>query len=154
MLTVAGTGGSGADRWAQLAEVLGIEATYVPVSGGVGKMMPMLAGSHVDAAATGANHATKHKAIVNAILLAGENSVDTLPGVPTEPDWNYVVTWGIMAPPGTPADIVEALNGALNTAASKPEVRDALLKGGYVPHIQTVDEVNAFMAREIAKLAD
>jgi tripartite-type tricarboxylate transporter receptor subunit TctC len=154
MLTVAGTGGSGADRWAQLEEVLGIETTYVPVSGGVGKMMPMLAGSHVDGAATGANHATKHKAIVNAILLAGENPVETLPGVPTEPDWNYVVTWGIMAPPGTPADIVEALNAALNTAAAKPEVRNALVAGGYVPHIQTVDEVNAFMAKEIAKLSN
>jgi tripartite-type tricarboxylate transporter receptor subunit TctC len=59
-----------------------------------------------------------------------------------------------MAPPGTPADYVEALNGALNSAASAPEVRDALLKGGYVPHIQTVAEVNAFMADEIAKLAD
>jgi len=154
MLTVAGTGGSGADRWAQLAEVLGIEATYVPVSGGVGKMMPMLAGSHVDAAATGANHATKHSGIVDSILIAGPNEVSTLPGVPTEPDWNYVVTWGIMAPPGTPADVVEDLNAALNSAASKPEVRDALLKGGYVPHIQTVAEVNAFMADEIAKLAD
>ena len=86
--------------------------------------------------------------------VAGENEVQTLPGVPTNPEWAYVVTWGIMAPPGTPADIVEELNAALNSAASKPEVRDALINGGYVTHNQTVEEVNAFMAREIAKLAN
>ena len=37
MLTVAGTGGSGLSRWNQLESVLGIETTYVPVGGGVGK---------------------------------------------------------------------------------------------------------------------
>ena len=114
----------------------------------------MLAGSHVDGAATGANHATKHKAIVDAILVAGANEVPTLPGVPNEPDWNYVITWGLMAPPGTPSDIVETLNAALRSAASDPAVQDALTKGGYVTHDLTVAEVNAFMDAEIAKYAD
>ena len=154
MLTVAGTGGSGLSRWNQLESVLGIETTYVPVGGGVGKMIPMLAGSHVDGAATGANHATKHKGIVDAILVAGPNEVPTLPGVPNEPDWNYVITWGLMAPPGTPSDIVETLNAALRSAASDPAVQDALTKGGYVTHDMTVAEVNAFMDAEIAKYAD
>jgi tripartite-type tricarboxylate transporter receptor subunit TctC len=154
MLTVAGTGGSGLSRWNQLEEVLGIETTYVPVGGGVGKMIPMLAGSHIDGAATGSNHGTKHKAIVNTILLAGENPVSTLPGVPTEPDWNYVITWGLMAPPGTPADVVETLNAAMNSAAQSSSVQDALLNGGYVSHNMSVAEVNAFMDGEIAKYAD
>ena len=124
MLTVAGVGSTGANRWGGLAEILGIETTYVPVSGGVGKMMPMLAGSH--------------------------DEVATLPGVPTEPAWTYVTTWGIMAPPGTPADIVAKLNSALREAATDASVRDALVKGGYNPIIQTVDEVNAFMDAQIA----
>jgi tripartite-type tricarboxylate transporter receptor subunit TctC len=154
MLTVAGTGGSGLSRWNQLEEVLGIETTYVPVGGGVGKMIPMLAGSHIDGAATGANHATKHKAIVNAILVAGANEVPTLPGIPNEPDWNYVITWGLMAPPGTPADVVETLNAAMNSAAQSSSVQEALINGGYVPHNMSVAETNAFMDGEIAKYAD
>jgi tripartite-type tricarboxylate transporter receptor subunit TctC len=154
MLTVAGTGGSGLSRWNQLEEVLGIETTYVPVGGGVGKMIPMLAGSHIDGAATGANHATKHKAIVNAILVAGANEVPTLPGIPNEPDWNYVITWGLMAPPGTPADVVETLNAAMNSAAQSSSVQEALINGGYVPHNMSVAETNAFMDAEIAKYAD
>jgi tripartite-type tricarboxylate transporter receptor subunit TctC len=149
MLTVAGVGSTGADRWGGLAEILGIETTYVPVSGGVGKMMPMLAGSHVDGGMTASNHATKHKAIVKALVVAGNEEVSTLPGVPTEPQWRYVTTWGIMAPPGTPDDIVATLNAALNEAASDASVKDALLKGGYNTMIQSVDEVNAFMAANI-----
>ena len=149
MLTVAGVGSTGADRWGGLAEILGIETTYVPVSGGVGKMMPMLAGSHVDGGMTASNHATKNKAIVKALVVAGNDEVFTLPGVPTEPQWRYVTTWGIMAPPGTPDDIVATLNAALNEAASDASVKDALLKGGYNTMIQSVDEVNAFMAANI-----
>ena len=149
MLTVAGVGSTGADRWGGLAEILGIETTYVPVSGGVGKMMPMLAGSHVDGGMTASNHATKHKAIVKALVVAGNDEVSTLPGVPTEPQWRYVTTWGIMAPPGTPDDIVATLNAALKEAASDASVKDALLKGGYNTMIQSVDEVNAFMAANI-----
>ena len=113
-------------------------------------MMPMLAGSHVDGGMTASNHATKHKAIVKALVVAGNDEVSTLPGVPTEPQWRYVTTWGIMAPPGTPDDIVATLNAALNEAASDPSVKDALLKGGYNTMIQSVDEVNAFMAANIA----
>lgn len=149
MLTVAGVGGTGADRWGALADILGIETTYVPVSGGVGKMMPMLAGSHVDAGMTASNHATKHSSIVDALVVAGTQEVGTLKGVPFEPEWSYVTTWGIMAPPGTPADIIATLNAALNEAASDPSVADTLGKAGYNTIIQTVDEVNAFMDAQI-----
>ena len=149
MLTVAGVGGTGADRWGALADILGIDTTYVPVSGGVGKMMPMLAGSHVDAGMTASNHATKHKSIVDALVIAGKQEVTTLKGVPFEPKWSYVTTWGIMAPPGTPADIIATLNAALNEAASDSSVADALSNAGYNTIIQTVDEVNAFMDEQI-----
>ena len=149
MLTVAGVGGTGADRWGALADILGIDTTYVPVSGGVGKMMPMLAGSHVDAGMTASNHATTHKSIVDALVVAGKQEVTTLKGVPFEPKWSYVTTWGIMAPPGTPADIIATLNAALNEAASDASVADALSNAGYNTIIQTVDEVNAFMDEQI-----
>ena len=149
MLTVAGVGGTGADRWGALADILGIDTTYVPVSGGVGKMMPMLAGSHVDAGMTASNHATKHKSIVNGLVVAGKQEVTTLKGVPFEPKWSYVTTWGIMAPPGTPADIIATLNAALNEAASDASVADTLSNAGYNTIIQTVDEVNAFMDEQI-----
>ncbi len=134
-----------------MAEILDIQTTYVPVSGGVGDMMPMLAGSHVDAGMTASNHATKHKSIVNALVVAGSSEVPSLPGVPNEPQWGYVTTWGLMAPPGTPADVIEILNAALVEAASAPEVRDALIAGGYNPMIQTAAEAQAYVLAEMKR---
>lgn len=150
-LTVAGVGGTGAANWGDMAEILDIKTTYVPVSGGVGDMMPMLAGSHVDAGMTASNHATKHKAIVNALVVAGPSEVPSLPGVPNEPQWGYLTTWGLMAPPGTPADVIEILNAALVEAASAPEVREALIAGGYAPMIQTAAEAQAYVLAEMKR---
>ena len=59
-----------------------------------------------------------------------------------------------MAPPGTPADVVETLNAAMNSAAQSSSVQEALINGGYVPHNMSVAETNAFMDAEIAKYAD
>ena len=147
-LTVAGVGSTGGTNTAKLTKLLGIEISYVPVSGGVGKMIPMLAGNHVDAGVTSSSHAVKHSAIVNTLVVAGDSPSKMLPGAPNEPGWTYTTTWGIMAPPGTPDDIVEILNAALNKAT--PLVRDVVIKNGLTPMSQTVPEAKQFIADAIA----
>ena len=153
MLTVAGVGSTGADRWGGLAEILGIETTYVSVSGGVGKMMPMLQGKHVDAGMTASSHAVKHRATVDTIVVAGPKRVGALPSIPNEPRWNYMTTWGVMAPPGTPADRVAILNAALNKATAAPAVRDMVTKNGLVQLKQTPAEAKAFVAAAVKKFS-
>lgn len=148
-LTVAGVGSTGEANTANLTEVLGIDITYVPVSGGVGKMIPMLVGNHVDAGVTASNHAVKHAATVDALVLAGPKS-DSLPTVPNNEDWTYTTTWGIMAPPGTPDEIVAKLNDALNKAT--PPVRDTLIAAGYTPMTHTPAESKQFIADTIERL--
>jgi len=107
--------------------------------------------SHVDAGMTASNHAVKNSSIVDALVVAGPSEVGALPGVPNEPQWGYVTTWGLMAPPGTPADVIATLNAALNEAASAPEVREALIKNGYNPMIQTPAEATAYVKAEMAR---
>ena len=148
-LTVAGVGGTGEANTAKLMDFLGIEISYVPVSGGVGKMIPMLAGSHVDAGVTSSSHAVKHAATVNTLVLAGDSTSDSLPGVPNEPGWTYTTTWGVMAPPGTPDDIIATLNDALNKAT--PPVRDMVVQNGLVPMSQTPAEAAKFIADAITQ---
>ena len=104
-ITVAGVGSTGKVNMQALADILGIKYTYVPVSGGVGKMIPMLLGNHVNAGMTASNHAVKHKAKLDALVVAGSKQVPALGGVPNEAKWAYMTTWGVMAPPGTPADM-------------------------------------------------
>lgn len=152
-LTVAGVGSTGGRNFAELAKILGIETTYVPVSGGVGKMMPMLQGNHVDAGMTASNHAVKHKATVDTLLIAGPKSTAALPGVPNEPQWTYTTTWGIMAPPGTPADRVAKLNDALYQATAAPNVVKIVTDLGLVQMRQTPAEAAAYVDVAIKKFA-
>jgi tripartite-type tricarboxylate transporter receptor subunit TctC len=152
-LTVAGVGNTGAANYAELEEILGIKTTYVPVSGGVGKMMPMLQGNHVDAGMTASSHAVKHRATVDTLVLAGSEPSEALPGVPNEPRWTYTTTWGIMAPPGTPADRLAVLNAALNKATADPKVRDLVIKNGLSPMRQTPAEAKAYVEAAVKKFS-
>jgi len=152
-LTVAGVGNTGARNYGELAEILGIKTTYVPVSGGVGKMMPMLQGHHVDAGMTASSHAVKHRATVDTLVIAGPETSGALPGVPNEPKWTYITTWGVMAPPGTPADRIAVLNAALNKATADPNVRDMVTKNGLSQMRQTPAEAKAYVEAAMKKFS-
>lgn len=148
-VTIAGVGSTGEENTTSLTKkLLGIEISYVPVSGGVGKMIPMLAGNHVDAGVTSSSHAIKHAATVNTLVIAGDSTSESLPGVPNESRWTYTTTWGVMAPPGTPADIVAKLNDALNKAAVP--VKDMLVKNGLTPMRQTPEQARKFIQKAVA----
>ena len=142
-LTVAGVGNTGEVQTAQLTKLLGIKVSYVPVSGGVGKMIPMLVGNHVDAGITSSSHAVKHKSELNTLVIAGASPSESLPGVPNEAGWKMATTWGVMAPPGTPAAIVAKLNAALNKATVP--VRGIVIKNGLTPMRQTPEEAKKFV---------
>lgn len=153
-LTIAGVGASGLSNYALLVDSFGIEASYVPVSGGVGKIMPLLQGGHVDASMLSSSHATRHKETVRALVIAGD-AVPGLPGVPTAaslgyPDFAYGTTWGIMAPPGTPDDIVAKINEAVNAATADPKVREMQVKVGMTPLRMTPQEARQLVMDNIA----
>jgi putative tricarboxylic transport membrane protein len=147
-LTVAGVGNTGEEQAAGLTKLLGIKVSYVPVSGGVGKMIPMLLGNHVDAGVTSSSHAVKHKSELTTLVLAGATPSKSLPGVPTEAGWKMATTWGVMAPPGTPADVVAKLNAALNKATVP--VKGLIEKNGLTPLSQTPEEAKKFIQAAIA----
>jgi tripartite-type tricarboxylate transporter receptor subunit TctC len=154
-LTVAGVGASGLSNYAVLVEAFGIEATYVPVSGGVGKIMPLLQGGHVDAATLSSSHATRHKETVRALVVAHEKGVPGLPDVPSAdslgyPKFKYATTWGIMLPPGTPDDIVAKINEAVNAATADPKVRAMQVKVGMTPLRLTPQEARQLVMDNIA----
>jgi len=152
-LTVAGVGKTGSVNFAQLAGVLGIQVTYVPVSGGVGKLIPMLQGKHVDAGMVSSSHAVRHKATVDTIVIAGPSTSPALPGVPNEPKFAMSTTWGVMAPPGTPADRVAKLNVALNKATSDPKVKEIVSKNGLLQMRQTPAEAKAYVEVAMKKFS-
>jgi tripartite-type tricarboxylate transporter receptor subunit TctC len=149
-LTIAGTGSAGKANFAEIVTALGVKATYVPVSGGVGKILPYLQGGHVDAAVFASSHAVRHALTISALGLAGSVPSPAMPEVPTFESLGYkgfdmATTWGIMAPPGTPADVVKVLNAALQKAVADSTVKAAQIKNGLTPMSQTPEQARDFV---------
>jgi tripartite-type tricarboxylate transporter receptor subunit TctC len=79
-----------------------------------------------------------------------------LPDVPTMAESgiaDYVTTFwtGVVAPAGTPADVIGKLNGALNAGLKSPQLHDSLVKGGAQPAPGTPQDFANFIAAETRK---
>jgi tripartite-type tricarboxylate transporter receptor subunit TctC len=149
-VTIAGTGSTGKSAVAEIVKALGIKVTYVPVSKGVGMIVPYLEGGHVDAAEFASSHVLEHADVLRGLGIAGSDPSPALPGVPTFESLGYhgfvaATTWGVMAPPGTPPAIVEVLNKAVEKAVSDPSVQATLKKNGLTPMSQTSAQAKAFV---------
>ena len=156
-LTIAGTGITGKAAVAEIVKALDVKITYVPVSKGVGQILPYLEGGHVDAAEFASAHAVKHADVIRALGIAGSVPSPAMPGVPTFESLGYKgfvasTTWGIMAPPGTPAAIVKKLNAAVEKAVSDPSVQAALKKNGLTPMTQTPAKAKEFVLSSVKEV--
>ena len=69
-------------------------------------------------------------------------------------DDGYDTTYGIVAPSGTPADVVQILNSAMNDALRSEEVRTSLRQIGIEPTITTVSEFKALIEIEGPRWAE
>ncbi len=88
-------------------------------------------------------------------VLATTGKTRSMPNVPamTEILPGYEVTqwYGILAPAGTPKEIVERLNKELVTAVANPKVSQAFVRLGTKPVSSTSAEFSAFIKAEIAR---
>jgi tripartite-type tricarboxylate transporter receptor subunit TctC len=101
---------------------------------------------------------------VRALVVTGEMRSDSLPEVPTMKEAGFPSLtrgfWaGLLAPAGTPADIVNRLNAEINAALSTSEMKASLMKVGVAPtpgspqHFASliVDEIEAWkLAAKVA----
>jgi tripartite-type tricarboxylate transporter receptor subunit TctC len=147
-LTVAGVGEVGALLAAEVENSTGAAMSYVPVSGGVGEIVPALLGGHVDAAVIGAAHVAESDGSMRALAMTGDKRVPSLPDVPTYEEAGYGPatlgqSWGIIAPPGTPAEVVETWNGAVRDAIATEE--SAITEAGLIPLRQSPQEARSYM---------
>jgi tripartite-type tricarboxylate transporter receptor subunit TctC len=83
--------------------------------------------------------------------------VASLPDVPTTAEEGFptlrIVHWaGLLAPTGTPNDILEKMNAAVNAALKTPEVRQALERSSVDPGGGTRASFEKFTKDERARL--
>jgi tripartite-type tricarboxylate transporter receptor subunit TctC len=95
---------------------------------------------------------------VRALATTGAKRNPLTPDLPTvgETVAGYEATiWiGVMAPKGTPKEVVDFLNKAINTVIESPAVKETWLKQGAIPLVKTPAEFDAFLRQDIAKWAN
>ena len=95
---------------------------------------------------------------VRALGTTGDKRSAVLPDVPTVseagvPGYEATIWLGIMAPKGTPQDIIDRLNAEITKIMAKPAIREAWAKQGAVPMTMPPAEFDAFLRRDIDKWA-
>jgi tripartite-type tricarboxylate transporter receptor subunit TctC len=89
--------------------------------------------------------------------VTGKKRSPALPDVPTVaetvPGFEHTGWFGIMAPKGTPAAIVDKLNAEIRAIVDDPEVKAFWQKQGTDPLSMTPAEFNTFLLAEIDKWA-
>lgn len=95
---------------------------------------------------------------LRAVAVASLKRAQAMPNVPTFIESGFpgfeVSAWNAMlAPAGTPPEIINRLNAAIVKAVQTPEVREKLLTQGAEPIGDSPDQFGAYLKAEVAKWA-
>jgi tripartite-type tricarboxylate transporter receptor subunit TctC len=93
---------------------------------------------------------------VKVLAVTGDKRAPQMPGVPSwqeegVADANVVNYWGIVAPAGTPPDIVARLNADVQKVLAQPEVRERLEREGAEIVAGPPDRLGAIIATDLHK---
>jgi tripartite-type tricarboxylate transporter receptor subunit TctC len=96
---------------------------------------------------------------LRALATTGARRMALLPDLPTVaesgvPGYQASSWYGILAPAGTPPDVVAKLNAALVKVVAQPEVRKALAREGAEPVGDSPEAFGAFIREEKQRLGD
>jgi tripartite-type tricarboxylate transporter receptor subunit TctC len=135
----------------------GVDIVHVPYRGSsqartdtIGGQVDMM----FDAVTTMSEFAKAGK--VRAVATTGKIRSSVLPNVPTMseagvPGYEAVIWLGIMAPKGTPPEIVRRLNAEITAIVGRPEVRDDWARQGAVAMKMNPEEFGRYIVDDIAK---
>ncbi len=137
----------------------GISMTHIPYKGSSGARTDIVGGQvdvMFDAETTMAEFARNGQ--VRMLGATGLTRSANLPDLPTVaetvPKYEATIWLGIMAPKGTPADIVNKLNAEMRKIVNNPDVKAAWAKQGAVPMSMSVSEFDQYLNADIAKWAN
>ena len=133
------------------------EATHVPYKGTAPAVTDLL-GGQTQAMFTGAPAVVQHLRAGKLIALGVSSStrLSTLPEVPTVAEQGFAgfeadQWYGVVAPVGTPREIVASLNAAINLALTSPALKEKLTAEGAEAAANTPQAFSNHIQREIAR---
>jgi tripartite-type tricarboxylate transporter receptor subunit TctC len=116
---------------------------HVPYRGGGPAISDLLAG-HVQVSFMTVLEASNHVKAgkLRALAVTGDKRVSALPDVPTlaetvAPGFDSISWIGVLAPAGTPKDIVDKISADIRDAVAADDVRTKLVELGAVPRTTT-----------------
>ena len=136
-----------------------IDLVHIPYKGSSGARTDVLGGQvdlMFDAVTTMTEQVKAGK--VRAIATTGRQRSEVLPDVPTlseagVPGYEATIWVGLMAPKGTPKDVVDRLNQAVSKIASQADIRQQWAKQGAVPMVMNPAVFDKYIQDDVAKWA-
>ena len=138
----------------------GIDVTYIPYKGSAASITDLLAGqTHFTIDGLLGLYPLIKEDKVRALGIARAERWPALPQVPTLvesgfPDFTHDAWTGVVAPAGTPADVVNTLNRAINEGLQSPEMKENLARFSAIAKAGTPQDFAAFMRSELPKWAE
>jgi tripartite-type tricarboxylate transporter receptor subunit TctC len=152
-------GGGGVQHLAMelFMQETGTKLVHVPYKGSSGALTDVI-GGHVQASVASLQTAG---ALISGgklrmLAVMSDERSPAFPAVPTLKELGLsslvVDTWyGVMAPAGTPPDVVAKINTELNALLRLPDVREALAKQGVTPAGGAPDRLQQLVTHDIAR---
>jgi tripartite-type tricarboxylate transporter receptor subunit TctC len=95
---------------------------------------------------------------VRALATTGLKRSPLTPDLPTVaetvPGYEATIWLGVMAPKDTPKEVISYLNAAISKVVNREDVKAAWLKQGAIPMVQSPQEFDAYLHKDIDKWAD
>ena len=138
----------------------GSDIVYIPHKGGAPATTDLLGGQTqlgIEILAPLLPHVREGK--LKPLAVTGAQRSPELPDVPTLiesgfPGAAFIAAFGIVAPAGTPPEIVVRLNRAINDSLGSDAMKATLAKIGFEANIGTPQDLAAFIAAEMARWAE
>jgi tripartite-type tricarboxylate transporter receptor subunit TctC len=154
-----GVGSSGHILGEMMKRKFGFEASHVPYGGDV-PILNALMGDQIQLGLLAIPAAAEFikAGRVKAVAVSGRTRSPIIPDVPTvveigHPDLVSSTWFSVVAPAGTPKDILALYNREVNKALGAPEVKQIFKGAGLEPSVMELDAFTAFVKAEQDKWA-
>lgn len=154
----AGNGTSSHLACELLNQMAGIKVMHIPYKGGGAAMTDLLGGRIsflIDVMPNVSGQITAGK--LRALAVTTPERVASNPDIPTMNEagvkgYEFFAWDGLYAPKGTPPEVLEKLNAAVNKALQRPDVKKTLESRGAIPSPTTRQTLKDFGAEEYTRL--
>ena len=138
----------------------GTDILFVPYKGG-SRRLQTLSGGHIDVVLNPKSVLLPHikEGKLKSLAVTSERRWPELPDTPTMKEVGVTgfpteIWFGLLAPAGTPAAIVDRLNHAVNQGLESAQVRVSLAKLGVEPKIGTAHDFAEGLAEQLREWKD